>query len=53
MGEVRAASADVESVTVEAVVFRRDGTVEDLGVIAEYQRTDNETTEEADGGENK
>jgi hypothetical protein len=32
------ASADVESVTIDAVIFRKNGTVEDLGTIAEYHR---------------
>lgn len=38
MGEVHA-PANVESVVIDAVVFRRDGTVEDLGTIAEYHRS--------------
>jgi hypothetical protein len=37
VGELKAAS-DVKSVTWEAKVIRRDGTVEDLGVISEWHR---------------
>lgn len=34
------AQQEVESITWEATVIRKDGTREDLGVIAEYNRSD-------------
>jgi hypothetical protein len=38
------AGAEVKSVKLEAVVTRADGTVEDLGTLAEWERDDDPTT---------
>lgn len=34
------ANSEVKDITIEAVVIRADGTVEDHGVVAEYHRDD-------------
>jgi hypothetical protein len=36
------ANAEIKQITVEAVVIRKDGTREDQGVIAEYNRDEPE-----------
>lgn len=38
MGVAATADMSIESVTWAAKVIRADGTIEDLGIIAEYQR---------------
>src|SRR3954471_11926572 len=45
--------ANVESLTIDAVVTRRDGTVEDLGRVVEYHRDPERSVLMAEDGVNQ